>query len=82
MKKFICLAAMCVMAFTACSTDKTAEGGNAETGVQEENAATDKEKEDIDAEVDAEYDEFKNDLLTTTADMPQFSDMVDGKRLP
>ena len=81
MKKFICLAAMCVMAFTACSTDKTAEGGNAETGVQEENAATDKEKEDIDAEVDAEYDEFKNDLLTTTADMPQFSDMVDGETI-
>ena len=81
MKKFICLAAMCVMAFTACSTDKTAEGGNAETGVQEENAATDKEKEDIDAEVDAEYDEFKNDLLTTTADMPQFSDLVDGETI-
>ena len=47
MKKFICLAAMCVMAFTAAQQTKTAEGGNAETGVQEENAATDKEKEDI-----------------------------------
>ena len=42
---------MCVIAFTACSTDKTAEAENAETGVQK-NAATDKEKR-YDAEVDA-----------------------------
>ena len=40
-----------------------------------------RKKRIFDAEVDAEYDEFKNDLLTTTADMPQFSDMVDGETI-
>ncbi len=89
MRKTLCLITLTTLLLTACGSAAkgNATSSDADKNVSAENATEEDEKklddnkENIDEELNADYDQFKNDLLTTTDDMPQFSPLREGETI-
>ena len=76
MKKFLCVMLLGTCLFTACSAQVTQldqQESNQQTSTEE--TGGDKETEEM---LNAEYEAYKNRLLTTSDYMPQLEDVVSG----